>query len=187
MKYNLLNIKNVFAQRRYFFFLFGISLTFFVFNVIFKNTGAIKNMFSIGVFSGFVFLINLIIGFKETVPLYTFISVILISLLTGLLFTIIVYKVVSIRKINSQLGIFGTIGVFLGVFIPGCAACSIGALGVLGITGPMIALLPLKVFELQVISMVFLSLGILYFSNNLSNSCSLDYNGKNRKNKIILN
>jgi len=180
MKDSITNIIKIYAQKRYFFFLFVITLIFFILNVIIKNIGAIKNMFSGGIFSWLLFLSRLIIGFKETISPYTFISVIIISLLIGLLFTIMIYKVVSIRKINGQLGLFGAVGVFLGAFIPGCSACSVGALGILGITGSAFALLPLKGLELQIISITLLTFGIMYSSRNISNSCHTNYHALNR-------
>jgi|SRR3989344_1252000 len=184
MKDSFTNISKIFSQKKYFFFLFSISLIFFVLNVTIKNFNTVKRIFSVGILEGIIFFSTLIIGFKETVPVATFILVIIISLLTGLLFTVMIYKVASMRKISGQLGLFGVMGVFLGVFIPGCVACSVGVLGVLGITGSTLALLPFKGLELQIISIVLLSFGILYSSCNISNSCSVDYS--RRRGKFII-
>lgn len=171
------NIKSIFTQKRYTFYLLGISFAFFILNVTIKNLKIIGSMFSEGLFNGLLFLSSIIIGFKETIPPQIFVSVILISLLTGLLFTIMIYRVQSMRKITGQLSLFGVMSLFLGVFIPGCAACSVGVLGFLGITGAIIGFLPFKGFELQILSIVILIFSILYMSKNVSYSCNLDLKG----------
>ncbi len=175
MEDSITNIKKIFVQKRYFLFLFSISLIFFLLNVVINNIRIIGIMFSEGFLNGMIFLGRIIIGFKETILVSTFIFVIIISLLIGLLFTVMIYRVSSIRKINGQIGVFGAIGIFLGLFIPGCVACSVGALGFLGITGSIIGILPLKGLELQILSIALLVFGIIYFSKTMSNSCSVNY------------
>ncbi len=174
MKNSINNIRKIVIQRRYFIFLLSVSFMFFILNVIIKNVRAVKGIFSTGLLNALLFLGRLVIGFKETIPISIFIAVIVISLLTGLFFTTVLYKVVAIRKINGQLGLLGTAGIFLGIFIPGCAACSVGVLGILGFTGASLGLLPLKGLELQIISIFLLIFGILYISRNMPNSCSVN-------------
>jgi hypothetical protein len=152
--------KEVFSNWKYLILGIIILFLFYSVNVIIANFSILMyyvNKASLAESINFFF--NLFLGFRNTVLLSSFTSLIVLGGLFGMLFSLIAYKTIMIKNVAGGIGIFGTAGIFLGVLAPGCAACGIGLLSVLGISTVALTFLPFKGLELS-----FLAMGILGFS-----------------------
>tara|TARA_Y100000310_G_scaffold77162_1_gene73716 strand:+ start:3042 stop:3581 length:540 start_codon:yes stop_codon:yes gene_type:complete len=154
--------KKVFSNWKYVALTIMITLVFYSLNVLIVSYNSLISFYKQ---SGFLKSINLflnfLIGFKSTVLLYSFISLILISVLFGLLFSLIAYKTKIIKSISGKTGFFVTTGIFLGVLAPGCAACGVGLLSLFGISAAALEFLPYDGLELSILSIIIL-LGLIF-------------------------
>ena len=152
--------KKIFGNWKYLVLATGIGLIFYSINVMIANFSLIIYFYKEnGLVQTLEFFSNLFLGFKETIPFGSFISLIAIGGLFGTLFSLIAYKTVMIKNVAREIGIFGTAGVFLGILAPGCATCGVGLLSLFGIGAVALTFLPFKGLELS-----FLAIGILGFS-----------------------
>ena len=160
IKDTISTLQEVFSNWKYSLSVILIFLVFYSVNVFISNfISIISYSGRFGFFKGTQFFLALFFGFKQTLSFSSFISLILIGILLGILFSLIAYKTNIAKSTSSKLGFFGTIGIFLGVLVPGCAACGIGLLSLLGISAATIAFLPFDGLELS-----WLAIGILIFS-----------------------
>ena len=152
--------KNVFGNWKYLTLATVIGLVFYSINVLIANLSLIIYFFKEnGLFQAFKFFLNLFLGFKDTILFSSFIGLISISVLLGILFSLIMYRTIIIKNVDGGIGIFATAGIFLGILVPGCAACGIGLISLFGVGAVALALLPFKGLEIS-----FLAIGILGFS-----------------------
>ena len=59
------------------------------------------------------------------------------------------------------------IGTFLAIFVPGCAACGIGLVSLLGLGGGLINFLPWNGIEISIISIIILLIAIYQITKNM--------------------
>ncbi len=174
--------KIVFGRKIYLGLAFLIGFLFYAFNVFILN---ISSIFSISPRLGFIgslkFYLTLLIGFKEVIQLYSFISVIIISLMFGILFSLIVFKInSSIRDKNKETGWLGGIGIALGILAPGCAVCGIGLLSVLGLGTAFVTVLPFDGLEISILAIGILGFVIFRISEDIKSCkvCQISLNNK---------
>lgn len=152
--------KDVFSNWKYSALALFIMLIFYSVNVVISNFDNLAFYNKFGFFGGIKFLFGLFLGFKERIFFSSFISLIIISILFGMLFSLILYRTNMVKNTSVKtMGFFGSMGIFLGVLAPGCAACGIGLLSLLGFSAAAITFLPFNGLELS-----WLAIGILGFS-----------------------
>ena len=175
LKQIFLTWKKVFTNWKYLTTTFIVTLVFYSLNVLISNLGNLKNFYSsLGFFQMIRFFIILFFGFKETIMLYSFVSLIVNGLLFGLLFSLVSYKVNIGKGVGGKkIGLFGSAGLFLAAFIPGCAFCGIGLAYTLGISAGVLSFLPYEGFEFTLASIGILVFTILYVTKNM-NKCKLN-------------
>jgi len=152
--------KEIFSKWKYLLIAVLISIAFYTLNVFISKFSSITSYYKeLGFFGGSKLFIIFILSFGDTVEFHSFISLIMISVLLGLLFSLILYKTTILKKFSGKnFGFLGTTGIFLGILAPGCAACGVGLLSILGFGTAAITFLPYDGLELSI-----LSIGILSF------------------------
>jgi len=182
---NIFNIwKTVFSNWRYIFFVFLFTLFFYIFNVFITNIRNILYSYKNYPFSEFLFFTsNLIIGFRKTILPSSFASIIVIGFLTGILISLLFYNFNLIKKKSARVGFVSGLGLFLGIIAPGCAACGIGLIGLLGLTTSL-ASLPFQGREIGLLAIILISFSVVKISNNLANQKECDINNIKIKDRI---
>lgn len=169
--------KEVFGKFRYMFITILVTLLFYLFNAIIPNINLIHSFYLInGFFSAIQLIFNLAIGFVYIIKLHSFISLVIISFLFGILSSLFLYRYrLAKADIDKKVGVLTSIGVFFGIIAPGCAACSIGLLSVLGIGGAFLTFLPFDGLELPILSILILVFSVYKISDNLTkrNVCEI--------------
>ena len=153
--------KEVFSNWKYLVLAVGMGLIFYSTNVLIANFSLTMYFYEKnGLMQMLKFFSNLFLGFKGTILFSSFLSLILISILLSMFFSLIAYKTIMIKNAGGKtMGFLGTTGIFLGVLAPGCAACGLGLLPLIGISTALLTFLPFKGLELS-----FLAIGMLGFS-----------------------
>lgn len=161
--------KKVFTSPKYFTFTLIVALFFYSINVLISSWKNLTEFYStLGFLQTIKFFFILFFGFNETVMLHSFISLIVISILFGMLFSLVGYKIKMGQRVDGKrIGLFGSIGLFLGAFAPGCAACGVGLASILGISGGVLAFLPYEGFELSIASVLILGFTIVNVTKNI--------------------
>ena len=161
--------KTIFSNMNYIFLAIIIALGFYIFNVLifsFKTLIAVYHSF--GLNKTVQFFVISAIGFKSVTMIHSYIGLIVTSILLGIFFSLIVYKIrVGLQNAKTGSGFLGWTGAVLALLVPGCAACGIGLVSILGIGGAFIYLLPYEGFELTLISISFLIIAILSLTKNI--------------------
>ncbi len=173
MKNEIRYWKRVFRDFRYSVFALIVAVLFYALNVFIANFRTLVDFYSsLGFLGSLNFFFSLMIGFKEVIRVSSFISLIVISLTLGMLFGLIVYRinVLNVHAGNKRLGFISSIGIFLGAFAPGCAACGIGLASVLGLGGAFLAVLPLKGLEFSILAIIIIGIAIFKTSKD---SCKI--------------
>ena len=153
-------LREVFSNWKYALLAVFIFLVFYLFNVFVQNFSSIISYYSMdGLSIGTNFFVALVLGFGQTMGFTSFLSLVFIGILFGVLFSLILYRTKMVSAISKELGFFGSVGIFLGVLVPGCAACGIGLLSLFGFGAVTIAFLPFDGLEIS-----WLAIGILGFS-----------------------
>ena len=158
--------KLVFSEWRYSVLALIIALSFYLLNAVIAQW---KNLSSVG----FVNLDILFTGFYFLVTRTSFVGVIILSILTGMLVSLIFFKYrrVTVKVDNKKYGILSSAGIFLSLFVPGCAACGIGLIAVFGLTSSL-ATLPFKGTEISFLAIILMVIALYIVSKNLL-SCKL--------------
>lgn len=138
-----------------------IAVLFFVCMVILTNRATVVSFFaSQGTIPTISLIRALTVGFHTTVTISHYLATLLISLLAGLVIALFVIRKKTHQELSGKTGLLSTIGASIGILAPGCAACSLGILPLLGFSsGSALALLPLGGLEISI-----LSIGLLGFS-----------------------
>ncbi|MEK6825957.1 MAG: hypothetical protein AABY00_04175 [Nanoarchaeota archaeon] len=159
-------LKKVFSQPEYLLLSLLTAMIVYIINVVIAN---IQNLLvwipELGLFQSLVFIKELITGFHRTVTLTTTVSIVLISICTGILLSLIVCKFKMSQSVEKPTGIISGIGLFLGFLVPGCAACGVGLVTIIGL-GSSVAALPLQGTEIALLSVILLLVGIIKVSND---------------------
>lgn len=161
--------KKVFTNWKYLITTLIIALVFYSINVLISSWNSLTGFYStLGFFQTIKLFFILFFGFKETIMLNSFISLIIISILFGMLFSLVGYKV-RIRQgtDKKKIGLFGGIGLFLAAFAPGCAACGVGLASILGMGAGAMSFLPYDGLELSVVSIGVLGFTIVTVTKNM--------------------
>lgn len=155
-----LTLGDVFRKPRYLVITFLIAFIFYSLNVLILNFQNFISFYNLLGLLGFIkSLPTFFFGFKNLVLASSFIFLIILSILIGMLFSLIFYRTKMIKNFSGKNGFLTSSGIFLGVLAPGCAACGIGLLSLLGIGAATLSFFPLHGLELSI-----LATGILIFS-----------------------
>lgn len=175
---------NVFKQPKYIFITIAVAFLFYLLNVLISN---IRNLASYYKYYGLgmtmTFFVKLLIGFKSTILAHSFAALIVISLLLGILASLIIYKASCFNfsdRSKNEGGLIGVLGVSLGILAPGCVACGIGIISLIGVSGGVLSLLPYEGFEFSILSILLLVAAILQFTKNIY-VCNLKKKGEGIK------
>ncbi len=168
---NILRVwRKVFGNWKYLMLGTGVAVLFYTLNVLIANAGNVFSFYStFGFFGTLAFFLKLAVGFGKTITLSSYISLIVISFLFGILLSLIVFKIVSARDVSDKkAGFFGWLGLSLGVFAPGCAACGIGLLSVLGLSSAFLTFFPLRGLEISILAIGLIGFSIYKMSKDLT-------------------
>ncbi len=177
MRHELTFWKRVFSNWEYTFLALVVAFLFYALNVFIANFSSLLDFSSnLGFFGTIKFFLSLIIGFKEIIKASSYYSLIIISLMLGMLFSLIFYRAFTLNgNGNKKFGVMSGLGILLGSFAPGCAACGIGLASVLGLSGAFLVFLPLKGLELSLLAIIILAIAIFKTSKD---SCKIMLNKK---------
>ncbi|MAE49284.1 hypothetical protein CMI48_00500 [Candidatus Pacearchaeota archaeon] len=143
--------KTVFGRPGYIVLAVAVALVFYVLNVVLVNWG---NLGVVTESAGFVRALWLLsLGFSGVVSGSTFWTVVILGVLTGVLVSLLVAKTRIMQASGKKDGVLAGIGLFLGLFVPGCAACGVGLLAALGLGGVLLAL-PFQGTEIAVVAIL---------------------------------
>lgn len=169
--------KKVFSNKRYLLLLPIIAILFYILDISISNFWIITNFYKTYNFPrALVLTFDLILNFKKTILFSSFLSLVIISILTSIILILMIYNFKFIKKpIAKKTGFFASIGIFLGVFAPGCVACGLGLAGLFGLATSF-AILPFKGKEISLIAIFILSFSILKTTFELEkpNECCIN-------------
>jgi len=175
----------VFKNWKYLLIAVVIAFSFYSFNVLTNSWSSLTNFYSsAGFFQALKFFFILSIGFSNIIRLHSYISLVVISILFGMLFSLLAYKINAGSMVkNKKAGFFGSIGVFLAALAPGCAACGIGLLSVLGLSAAVVTFLPFDGLELSILAIGILSFSIIKITKdmNVCDACQIKLNNGERR------
>ncbi len=171
--------KNIFGNWKYAGIVAATAIVFYLFNAIISNINNIiyagKNF---GVLNSLSLTFQLILGFRRSVLPFSFVSMIIISLLTGILICIMIYNFKLTKNSGmKKTGVLTSIALFIGVIAPGCAACGIGLIGLLGLTSSL-ASLPFQGREINALAIGLISFSIVSISLKLVSNTECRINRK---------
>ena len=178
--------KNVFGNWKYITLAAVIGLVFYSINVLIANFSLIIYFYKEnGLIQMFKFFSNLFLGFKETILFSSFIILISISVLLGILFSLIAYRTIIIKNVAGEIGILATAGIFLGILVPGCAACGIGLLSLFGVSAAVLTFLPFKGLEISFLAIGILGFSIFKISKDMNKGIACEIDTPLRKNEKL--
>lgn len=177
--------KKIFSNPRYLLISLVIALLFYALNVFVPNIGALTSFYGFeGFLSTLKFFLVLMLGFWNTITIHSYISLLIVSVLFGVLFSLLIYKVriVETQKIKKT-GILASFGIFIGALAPGCAACGIGLLSLLGLSTVFITFLPFDGLELSILAIALLGISIFSITKGLDECgiCKVRLNSNNER------
>ncbi len=171
--------KEVFSKPKYIMISVLMAILFYILTAILAHLRVLS-------WSSFI---PFILGFHRTLMPFSLITTILISLLFGFLFSLLIYRTKELESISDKSNIWITLGIFFGLLAPGCAACGIGIISLIGIGGAAIALLPLKGLEVSILAILLLCFSIYKISKTISRGivCEIDPKMLNRAERRLKN
>lgn len=161
-------LKRIFQQPKYLAYAILIAFFFYIINGLIANINNISSAFKLFSFFGAIkFLFYLSLVFINSTTLFTAIGIILLSFLIGILIIVLIYR---IKIINPSLSgnLFAGIGIFLGVLAPGCAACGIGLVAILGLSSALLVL-PFEGKEVISLAVILVIFSIINIAGKLYN------------------
>lgn len=133
------------------------AILFYILNIFLSN---FRDLINIAKSDGFFSMLGVfplfIINYADFFTYKFFIGLIIISLLFGSLVSLITYKTRMLKNFSKKTGFLTSAGIFFGVIAPGCSACGVGFISVIGFGSAAIAFLPWKGFELMILSVLLL-------------------------------
>ena len=161
--------KTIFSDWKYTTLAIVIAFLFYFLNVLISSWSSLVGSYpSFGFFGTIKFFFILAWGFKGIIFLHSYISVIFISVLFGMLFSLVGYKINLGKGYGGKnVGFFGGIGIFLGALVPGCAACGVGLISLLGVSAGFLSFFPYDGLELSIISIGILGFIIMKVTNEM--------------------
>jgi len=161
--------KKTFSDWKYIVLALVVAVIFYSLDIFFSNFKSVTSLISN---SGFFAMLKAFPGFTTVYinffPIRFFISLIILSVLFGMLFSLISYKTKMIKTASGKVGIFVTLGIFLGILAPGCPACGVGILSVLGIGSAAINFLPFGGFGLILFSIAIMGFSVYKISKDIN-------------------
>jgi hypothetical protein len=156
---------------------FGVAFVFVFLNGFILNT---ENIFAFSYLStldylGFIFSVSL--GFFNQVNWLTYAGTIFLGILIGMFVSLLAFRFSTVdRESMKGVGFLGGLGIFLGAAAPGCGACGVGILSLLGLS-PILTVLPFHGNEILVLAVAFTGYSVYRISGKISNpSCKIDLN-----------
>lgn len=182
LKKSFISIERVFSKIKYVIMALAFGFLFYLLNFLITAFDNISSFYrGQGLKELVPFTFNLFVGFKGSILPSSFMSMVVLSLLTGILFSLVLYKVNLRKNISPNTSILGGIGMFLGIFAPGCVACGLGLAAFFGLATSF-ATLPFKGLEISIAAIVILAISIFRFSYTLNDdACSINYNHKTER------
>jgi hypothetical protein len=168
MKEMIKAFRIVFGSKKYIFLCLAIAIVFFGINIYIPNFSLVFDAFK-NFRLGYTFplLGSLFLGGMGTMLLHTLLLLIAMSLLIGIVISMIVFRVKYV-KTNNIGKKRTTLAIILGVAAPGCAACGIGLLPLIGLGGALVYL-PFQGLEIGLVSLLLLFFAINSISKSISN------------------
>lgn len=162
--------KRVFRNLRYVALTLVVGLLFYLLNGLIVNIPNFKSFYKLfGAIGAIKILISLAFQFYNRVLPFALVTIIILAILIGVLVSLLTYRFKTIdSKEMKKVGFFGTAGIFLGVAAPGCAACGVGLLSLIGLTS-VLTILPFQGREINVIAIIILGFAIIKISGKLYN------------------
>lgn len=163
------NIKMVFSNKRYFLLVAVAVFLFYAFNVLVGNIQTLISTYSIvGLLKTVGFYFTLIGEYAGVLKLSALIAMIITGALFGILFSLVVFRALVLQPgQKTNLGFITSIGLFFGAAAPGCAACGIGLLPLIGVSAASLSFFPFGGLELSVIAIFILIFSIVQFSEKM--------------------
>ncbi len=141
----------VFSNKKFILISLLVSLIFYAFNASIGNLSLIFSSYSSMGLKSIKLYFLLLYGYSYSITTASFITLTIISILFGILFSLMLYKTLVFRRAQkNKLGFITSIGIFLGIAAPGCAACGIGLLPLIGLSTGSLLLLPFSRLELSI-------------------------------------
>jgi len=160
--------KKVYSNWKYVVLTLVVAFVFYSINATINNWGILSSVYpTLGTMGTLKLFFILTWGFGETIKLHSYVSLVIVSILFGFLFSLISYKTIMIKSTTGRVGVIATVGIFLGALAPGCAACGVGLLSVLGLSAAFITYLPYEGLELSILSILILSFSVFRISEGI--------------------
>ena len=169
--------KKVFRNWRYVVLLLIVGFVFYLINGVILNIPNILSVYGVlGFFGTMQFLFFASLNFISTVTVFNAVGVLILSVFVGALISLLVYRFSTIDKsARSEVGKLGSFGMLLGVAAPGCVACGVGLLSLLGLTSAL-AILPFQGHEVIVLAVGLVGFSVVNISRKLYNPvCKLKF------------
>jgi len=161
MKDEIKTIKEVYQNKEYLILALSSTIVFYIVNVILHNYQTLFSL-SKNPFIFFNLLVTMGLSFHQTVSQKTYISILILSTLFGLLLSLLVFKAkLNLSSSSKKPHVFASIGILLAILVPGCAACGVGILPLLGVSLGVLSFLPLKGFEISLIAIFIMAYSIV--------------------------
>lgn len=163
-------LKKVFKNWKYTVLVLIVALAFYLINGFIVNIPNFKSFYKLfGAIGAIKLLISLAFQFYNRVLPFALVTTIILGILIGILISLLTYRFKTIdSKEMKKVGFFGTVGIFLGVAAPGCAACGVGLLSLIGLTS-VLTILPFQGREINIIAIAIIVFSIIKISGKLYN------------------
>jgi hypothetical protein len=158
----------IFKRPNYILLTFIVAFIFYLLNGLIINIPNIKISYQVfGLVGGSSFLFKLSLRIFDNVTIFNTVGVIILSFLVGFLVSILVYRFkVATKSQSKKAGFLGGVGVFLGAAAPGCAACGVGIISLIGLSSAL-AILPFNGKEVIVVAIVAVAFSVISISKKL--------------------
>lgn len=171
--------KRVFSNWKYLSTLLVAGFLFYFLNGILFNARNLAPIFSsLGFFSGMRNNFLLAVYFYNGLPAVSAVGVFVLSFLFGVLVSLMFYRHSVLKNDKVKVGLLGSFGILMGAAAPGCAACGIGIMSVIGLTSAL-ATLPFRGQEVMVLSVIAVGFAVVKITRKLYNPvCEINFNEK---------
>lgn len=121
-------------------------------------------------------ILQLSLNFSYMILPFTFVGIVLLSILIGVLISLLFYRFDNFASVKGG-STLAAIGIFLGMAAPGCAACGVGLISLIGL-GSAIAVLPFQGKEILIFSILITLFSLSVISKKLYNPvCNIPMKG----------
>jgi len=168
LSYRLSVLKTVFSNDKYLYSAVILSVLFYIINI------------SISQFSGLSYTADIFdviklytLGAYQVLGAISLFCTLVTSILTGILLSVLWFRMDMTKLgIKKKFSIFDYIGVFFGVFVPGCPACGLGLIAIFGL-GASVASLPFGGAEISIIAIIIILFSLWHVTPHLL-TCKID-------------